>query len=131
MFLLASFHHLISLSTFVGYVYVSCSAVSQLFATLWTGSSVRGILQARILEWVAVPSSGASSRPRGRTCISCIGRWIPDCCAPREARLLAGRVSCLLCGWAPAGRLLATLLACSQVGGDGPVNKQLAAPCGQ
>ena len=30
-------------------------------------SSVRGILQARILEWVAVPFSGLSSRPRDRT----------------------------------------------------------------
>ena len=28
------------------------------------GSSVRGISQARILEWVAVPSSRGSSRPR-------------------------------------------------------------------
>ena len=28
------------------------------------GSSVHGILQARILEWVATPSSGGSSRPR-------------------------------------------------------------------
>ena len=35
------------------------------------GSSVHGILQARILEWVAMPSSRGSSRPRDRTCISC------------------------------------------------------------
>ena len=28
------------------------------------GSSVHGILQARILEWVAIPSSRGSSRPR-------------------------------------------------------------------
>ena len=28
------------------------------------GSSVHGVLQARILEWVAVPSSRVSSRPR-------------------------------------------------------------------
>ena len=31
------------------------------------GSSVNGILQARILEWVAVPSSRGSSWPRDRT----------------------------------------------------------------
>ena len=37
------------------------------------GSSVHEILQARILEWVAMPSSGGSSRPRGRTCLSCLG----------------------------------------------------------
>ena len=40
------------------------------------GSSVRGILQARILEWVAISSSRGSSRPRDQTHISCIGRWI-------------------------------------------------------
>ena len=34
------------------------------------GSSVHGILQARILEWVAMPSSRGSSRPRAWTCIS-------------------------------------------------------------
>ena len=28
------------------------------------GSSVHGILQARILEWVAMPASRGSSRPR-------------------------------------------------------------------
>ena len=43
------------------------------------GSFVRGILQARILEWVAMPSSRESSRPRDQTHISyvsCIGRWV-------------------------------------------------------
>ena len=42
------------------------------------GSSVHGIIQRRILEWAAVPSSRGSSRPRVWTCISCfscIGRW--------------------------------------------------------
>jgi len=37
-----------------------------------TGFSVRGVLQARILEWVAMPSSRGSSQPRDRTCVSCI-----------------------------------------------------------
>ena len=31
------------------------------------GSSVHGILQARILEWVAMPFSRRSSQPRGQT----------------------------------------------------------------
>ena len=35
------------------------------------GSSVHGILQARILEWVAMSSSAESSRPRDRTQVSC------------------------------------------------------------
>ena len=34
------------------------------------GSSVHGTLQARILEWVAVPSSRASSWPGDQTCVS-------------------------------------------------------------
>ena len=32
-------------------------------------SSVHGILQARVLEWVAVPVSRGSSRPRDQTLI--------------------------------------------------------------
>ena len=43
------------------------------------GSSVHGILQARILECVAMPSSRGSSPPRDWTHIShisCIGRWV-------------------------------------------------------
>ena len=36
------------------------------------GPSVLGILQARILEWVAIPSSRGSSGPRDRTWVSCI-----------------------------------------------------------
>ena len=40
------------------------------------GSSVHGILQARILEWVAIPFSRRSSWPRDQTHVSCIGRWI-------------------------------------------------------
>ena len=35
------------------------------------GSSVHGILQLRILEWVAMPSSRESSPPRDRTHVSC------------------------------------------------------------
>ena len=43
------------------------------------GSSVHGILLARILEWVAVPSFRGTSWPRSRNCvchISCTGRRI-------------------------------------------------------
>ena len=40
------------------------------------GSFVRGILQTRILEWVATSFSRGSSQPRNGTCISCIGRQI-------------------------------------------------------
>ena len=51
----------------------------QLFATPWTVArqvSVHGILQARILEWVAIPFSRGSSWPRDWTRVSCIaGRF--------------------------------------------------------
>ena len=40
------------------------------------GSSIHGIFQSRILEWVAISSSRGSSRPRDWTCVSCTGRWI-------------------------------------------------------
>ena len=36
-----------------------------------SGSSVHGILQASILEWVAMPSSTGSSAPRDQTHVSC------------------------------------------------------------
>ena len=40
------------------------------------GSSVLGILQARILEWVAMPSSRGSSRPRDETPLSCVSSTV-------------------------------------------------------
>ena len=59
---------------------VSCFSHVQLFVTLWTsppGSSVCGVLQARIPEWVAISFSMGSSLPRDWThvsYVSCIGR---------------------------------------------------------
>ena len=43
------------------------------------GFSVHGILQARILEWVPMPSSRGSSQPMDQALVcyvSCIGRWV-------------------------------------------------------
>ena len=48
------------------------------------GSSVHGISQARILEWVAISFSRGSSRPRDWTWVSCTGRWRPTWEAPTE-----------------------------------------------
>ena len=40
------------------------------------GSSVHGVLQTRILEWVVIPFSRGSSQPRDQTWVSCIaGRF--------------------------------------------------------
>ena len=43
------------------------------------GFSVRGILQARILEWVTISFSRGSSQPRDQTRVSCTaGRFFTD-----------------------------------------------------
>ena len=59
-------------------VYV-CSVMSN---SLWAPWSIAcqspyayGILQTRILPWVAMPSSRGSSRPKDQTCISCVSRF--------------------------------------------------------
>ena len=58
-------------------------------ATSWTvahrGSSVHGILQARILEWIAIPFSRGSSHPRAWTLLGLLksGRFF-TICAIRE-----------------------------------------------
>ena len=53
-----------------GYIVVSDSLWPH---RLWpTGCSVHGILQARILEWVAISFSKGSSQPRDRIWVSCI-----------------------------------------------------------
>ena len=53
---------------------LSRSVVSDSFGTAWTialqAPLSMGILQARRLEWVAMPSSRGSSRPRDQTCVS-------------------------------------------------------------
>ena len=57
------------------YAYASYSVVSILCGPLDyspPGSSVHGIFQARILEWIAISSSRGSSQPRDQTCISCV-----------------------------------------------------------
>ena len=64
------------------------------YPTLWDpmdcslpGSSVHGIFQARILEWVAIPFSRGSSWPRDRTCVSCFTGEFVTVGAIREALL--------------------------------------------
>ena len=54
-----------------------------------SGSSVHGISQAGILEWVVSSFSRRSSRPRDQTQVSCIGRWILYHRATGEAPYIA------------------------------------------
>ena len=51
-----------------------------------SGSSVPGIVQARILEWVVIPFSRGSSPPRNGTRVSCITGRFFTAWATREAR---------------------------------------------
>ena len=70
---------LIFSNTWLPKIFGSECEVTQSFLTLCDpmdcsppGSSVHGILQARILEWVAISFSRGSSQPRDRTWVSCI-----------------------------------------------------------
>ena len=54
----------------------SCQVVTPWTVAHQTPLSM-GILQASILEWVAMPSSRGSFKPRGQTQVSCIlGRFL-------------------------------------------------------
>ena len=81
------------------------------------GSSVREILQARILEWVAISFSRESSQPRDRTRISyvsCTGRqilydyttWEAQFRLPASKSLFKGTVICWKSPFPPAHELL-------------------------
>ena len=64
----------------------SCLTLCDPIDSSTPGSAIPGILQARTLEWVAMPSSRGSSRHRDRTLVSqvsCTGRW--PCGKPRKA----------------------------------------------
>ena len=52
------------------------------------GSSIHGVLQARILEWVAVSFSRGSSQPRNRTHVSHIAGRRFNLWATREAHII-------------------------------------------
>ena len=54
----------------------SCLTLCDLMNCSPPDSLVHGILQARILQWGAIPSSRGASWPRNWTSISCICRWI-------------------------------------------------------
>ena len=68
------------------------SEVAQSCPTLWNpldyslpGSSVHGIFQARVLEWVVISFSRGSSQPRDRTRVSRTADWHFTVWATREA----------------------------------------------
>ena len=70
--------------------YISCIGRQFLYhkshlERLYIGSSVHGILQKRILKWVAIPFSRGYSWLRDQTWVSCIAGRFFTICANREA----------------------------------------------
>ena len=83
-----------SLCTFYRLRFGSCCSVAQSCPALcdprhgsMPGSSVRGISQAGILEWVAIPFSRGSSRPRDQTRVSCIAGGLLTVLVTRVAHM--------------------------------------------
>ena len=69
-------------------LFQSCLTLCNLMDCSPPGSSVLGILQAKILEWVAVPFSRGFFQPRNQTQVSCV--------AVRFFTVLATREACIL-----------------------------------
>ena len=102
-------------------------------ATPWTSSlpgfSLHGILQARILEWVAISFSRGSSRPRDRTRVPRIPGRCFNLCASREARVSwllsassAGSSCCgCSCALAAARHVCTTLISLQRAHARYPV----------
>ena len=69
-------HHLDSFVCVCVLVAQSCLTLCNPTDCSLPGFSVHGILQARILEWIAIPFSRGTSQPRNRTLVSCMaGRF--------------------------------------------------------
>ena len=90
-----------------------CCLVAQSRPTLFAtpmdcnlpSSSVHEILQARILEWVAISFSRGSSWPRDRTCISCIsGGFFTDWATGEDFMVnISVSVYVCMCAWLHTG----------------------------
>ena len=63
-----------------------CPTLCNLMDCSPPGSSTRGILLARILEWIAISFSRGSLRPRDQTWVSCIAGRLFTVRATREKK---------------------------------------------
>ena len=70
--LLKFFSHLICLTSFCTFLKWKWKSLSHVLLCNSMSYTVHGILQARILEWVAFSVSRGSYQPRNRTGVSCI-----------------------------------------------------------
>ena len=85
----------IFISTLLCLVTQSCLTLCNPVDCSPPGPSIHGILQARILEWVPMPSSRGSSQPRDGTCVSCsscFSRCILSHCATWETHVHPGGI---------------------------------------
>ena len=71
---------------------LSCVQLSAPSALYFAKLLCPWILQARILEWVAISFSKGSFWPRDQTCVSCIIRWILYPLAPSGKPHQPGRI---------------------------------------
>ena len=79
-----------------------CPVASVGSNSLWLQGLQPWILQARMLEWVAMPASRGSSWPRDRTCLLCLlyCRRVLYCWATREthfAHLTLSQIYFIIC----------------------------------
>ena len=63
------------------------------------GSSVHGISQARILEWIAIHLSRGSSQLRDRTHVSCIADWFFTTEPSEKPYWVCVYINFFACGW--------------------------------
>ena len=102
---------MLSIRMHAWWVIQSCLTLCDPMDCSLPGSSVHGILQAGILEWVATSFPRGSSRLRNQTYVFCTGRWILYHCAI----LYVCVVLCLVAQSCPA---LCNPMDCSH--GDSP-----------
>ena len=121
------------------FVTQSCLTLCDPMGCIPPGSPVRGILQAGVLQWVAVSSSRESSRPRDGAQVSCMARglfivWSTGEAhqAPCPQRGHVERHRGCRTAWAPSGSLLRSCSVSgppqAEHGGDPAVHEGLARP---
>ena len=82
------------------FVAQSCPSLCNPLLSSPPGSSVHGIFQARLLEWLALLLSRGSSQSRDGThvsFISCTGRWILYHCATRSSIKMEIKMASCVC----------------------------------
>ena len=103
------------------------------------GFSVHGILQARILEWVAIPFSRGSSRPRDQTQVYCTaGRfsavWATEAVLNQEAAFhfeVSSTEEYILCLWSASLGLITGRLCIAYVSDCHPLRSIKEGPAGR